>query len=129
MAPIEFDDAAWPLLNITMTGRPSDEQFRDYLVRYSGYLERERPYALIISTAQGMPISRPAHVKMQAEWMKEHREALARLCAGTAFVLPSPAMRGVLRAIVSLQKIPSPYEVFRTKTDGIAWAAAQLNVT
>lgn len=129
MEPIEFDDAGWPLLHITMTGRPTDEQFRDYLVRYSGYLERERPYALMISTPQGMPISKPAHVKMQAEWIKQNREALARLCAGIAFVLPSPAMRGVLRAIVSLQKIPSPYEVFRSEAEGLAWAGAQLNVT
>ena len=123
MANIEFDDAAWPVLIIHFrNGAPSDEEFEAYLETYSGYLARGERFATVFNTAPDMPMTKPRHAKLQAAWMKAQRETLSKWVRGTAFVLPSPVARGVLRAILAMQGMATAYEIFRGFDEALAWA-------
>lgn len=107
-------------------GQPTDEEFQAYLDEYNAVLRRRLPYASVTITMPHTPMTKARHARMQAKWMADQEEPIREFCAGAALVLPSPVMRGVLRAILSMQKMPIPYKVFREEDEGIRWALERL---
>ena len=124
--PITFDEGSWPLMVIRFSGSPTDEQFQAYLDRYERYLEKDQRYALVLVTEPNAPMTKSKHARMQAAWINEHYSRLGERCLGLAFVLPSPMMRGVLKAILSMQRLPVDYAVHGTEAEGREWANNQL---
>ncbi len=123
---IEIDDSRWPLMWVRFMGAPTDEEFQGYLDTYDTILLRGQRYVILLSTDPDMPMTKPRHAKMQAAWLKERAPELTRLCMGCAFSLPAPVARGVLRAILGIQRLPMPYEVFRDDASAIAWCEEAL---
>jgi hypothetical protein len=124
--PIEID-CAEPLLVVVRFRRgPSDDEFRQYLVDYRAILEREPRLGAVYATAPDMPLTPPRQVRLQARFMKEHRALMEQRVVGIAFALPSPLMRGVLRAVLTLQPMPCAHVVVGSEAEGVAWAKARL---
>ena len=122
MPAIQFDESRWPVLSITFTAEPTDEEFAEYLDRYSKvYIGRRERYALVLITAPGLPMTKPAQARAQANWIRDNEDVIENLCAGIAFVLPSPVQRGVLRAILWMQGLPAPHRVFQDVDEGHRW--------
>ena len=127
VSAIEFDESDWPLLRINFTAGPNDEEFDAYLRRYDEvYVRRGQRYGLMMVVHAGMPMTKTAHAKQQAEWIGNNEDVVRRLCAGIAFVLPSPLHRGVLRAILWMQGLPVPYKVFDDPQTGRVWLQGLL---
>lgn len=126
-ATIELDDSQWPLVVIRFTGAPTDEEFEEYLRLYESYLERTGRYGLVLVTEPDAPMTKSKHAKMQAQWIKDHFEILGRKCVGISFVLPGPMMRGVLKAILAMQKLPMDHTVFAREFDACQWIRDRIH--
>ena len=71
-----------------------------------------------------MPTGRQA--RLQANWMRDNEAQIRQRTLGIAFVISSPAVRGVLKAILALQSMPAPYRVESTAADAEAWLRERL---
>ena len=104
----------------------SDEEFAQYLDEYGRVLEAEARFGTVFVTAPNLPMPPGRHVRMQAHFLKTHTELVAERLVGAAFSLPSPLMRGVVRAILMLQPMLCPQTVVETEAEGVAWVKARL---
>jgi hypothetical protein len=123
---ITFDLSLWPVLVTSFSGEQSDKDFIGYLARYEELIERGERYGIVLVTEPKSPMMRPAHAKMQAEWIREREQIIRERCAGIAFVLPSAIMRGALKAILWMQPMPCRHAVFSLVNDGVEWVSARL---
>lgn len=124
MAHITIDDSRSPLLVIRYVGIVSDDEFKRYLDEMKAIRSRGPGVAVLDATGSG---STPAtQRKMQADWLRRNREMLRRNSLGTAFVIPSAAIRGVLTAILWISPLPSPHIVVSTYDEGERWAIERL---
>lgn len=102
-------------------GRPNDETFTDYLEQYQSLVDEGGEYVAMYVTDSDARMPSHRHAIRQAKWMKVNQEKTARLCRGLAFVLPSPLMRGFLRAVLQLQPLKVPHQVFRDEEPALSW--------
>ena len=107
-------------------GRPSDVEFRAYIDRYTELVKRGIPYATVYTTAPTARMPSPRSVRMQANWMKDHRDLAMSLNRGLAFHLPTPLMRGVLRGVLAIQPLGGEHIVVDTEAEALSWAHARL---
>lgn len=122
---IEIDDSRHPLVIVTFTGVATDAEFRDYLAGMTEMLQRRQVNAVILDSrraAQTPPVQR----KLQADWLKEHEPLLRRYSAGTAFIITSGLIRGILTAILWLQPLAGPHTVVATMEEAERWCAERL---
>jgi hypothetical protein len=124
---IIFDERDWPLMVIRFSGAPTDAEFEAYLERYEGYLNREDRYGLVMVTEPNSPMTKSKHARMQAAWIKERFDRLSSRCVGIAFVLPSPMMRGVLKAILAMQTLPVRHFVASQEGPAREWIQSRLD--
>lgn len=126
MGRIIVDAERHPRVHIRFDGAVDDDAFRRYLSEYSAQtLERGGPYTVLLDArAAGSTPSRQR--RAQADWMRDNAVELARLCQGAAFVIDNVAIRGILTAILWIQKIPMPHVVVRSVDEGEAWLDEQM---
>lgn len=124
---IRFETAHWPLLIVRFARHVTDDDFADYLDGMSAMLSRRERHALVLDASVGaLP---PVHrVRGQARWLREHRDAIAELCAGTVFVFRSRLFRHVMNAVFMLQPLPARFHVAHTIDEAAAWAAERLGI-
>lgn len=123
---IQLDESRKPLLVVTFTGVPTDEDFTAYLERQTRVvLRREKNVTLI--DAMGVVMVLPSQRKRQAEWQREHEPLLRTYSLGTSFAISSPVVRGFLTAILWVQPLPHPHHVAASRADAERWAIAQLD--
>jgi hypothetical protein len=125
--PIAIDDTRRPLIVVTFVGSATDAEFDAYLdaMATSVLARRERTVTLLDATRSDATPA--AQRRRQAEWLKTHDAELRRYSLGTAFVIRSPIVRGVLTAILWIQPMSVPYTVVATRNEGEAWAAEMLS--
>ncbi len=122
---VHVDESRRPLIVITFTGVPTDEDFTAYLETQTRVvLRRERNMVLI--DAMGVQSVLPSQRRQQAEWQLRHKEALRLYTIGTAFAIRSSVVRGFLTAILWVQPLPHPHHVAASRADAERWAIAQL---
>jgi len=108
-------------------GVPTDAMATAYLERYTELVQRGVPYTAVFATQISARMPSASQIRRQAAWVKEHRLLTQQYCKGLAFVLRSPAMRGVLRALLTMQPFAAEHIVVRDEAEAIAWARARLN--
>lgn len=126
LSPIVVDDDHAPLFVVRFSGRPTADEFEAYLDTLDAMLEDKDRYALMFVTAPGAKLPSHRHALRQATWISERKERIQARNAGVAFVLPSPLMRGFLRAVMAITPMHTAHEVFREESNGRDWARAQL---
>jgi len=126
LPPIEIDRSQALLVVVRFHGGPTDDEFRQYIADYVQVLENEPRFGAVFVTTPTMPMTPARQVRMQAQFMKEHRERIEQRVVGVAFSLPSPLMRGVLRGVLMLQPMPCQHTVVGTEAEGVAWVKARL---
>ncbi|ATB27507.1 hypothetical protein [Melittangium boletus] len=108
---ITFDDASWPLLTVSFTGKNSSQDFDAYLTRLSEYLQRGDKHAVIIDT-QGLSAGPTLEQRQrQVGWVQANLSALRLRSLGTAFVINSPFIRLALNIVYQIQPLPTPYTI------------------
>lgn len=104
-----------------MQRKMSDEEFRGYLEHYRTYLEGDRSFGLIFDVSVGFGFMPMTQVRMQMEFLSERAELIRKRVRGIAFVLPSPAHRGLLRAMLKMGSLPTDFTVVGTVDDARVW--------
>jgi len=79
-----------------------------------------KPLAIIFDASKASSLGL-SHQKLQVIWWKENEELMKNFCAGTAYIIPNAAIRGILKTIFSFQKQPVPYKIFETETEALTW--------
>jgi hypothetical protein len=123
---IETDKSQGLLVVIRFLGLPSESEFRQYLDDYAQMLREQTRFGTVFVTAPSLPMMPPRHARMQAQFIREHREEMIERVVCIAFALPTALMRGVLRGVFMLEASPSPYTVVSTEAEGVAWVKARL---
>jgi hypothetical protein len=103
------------------------KSLREHLDRQTAMIDDaiargHRSYLII--AAQGDHRPSPEVRKLQAEWMEQHREAIATTSIGISFVIDSPLVRGALTAIFWVTGSPVPYKVHSSLAEALAHGVA-----
>ena|SRR5579863_2818926 len=122
---ITQDTSRWPLVVFVSRDELGESDFDAYLAEYSRLLAGGKRYAAVFDAREAKPLDVKL-VKKQARWMDEHEAELKRLSVGIAFVIPSPMIRGVLRAILWLRPMPQPYNICETMPSALDWTVRRL---
>ncbi|MGH1343921.1 MAG: hypothetical protein ACRBN8_20350 [Nannocystales bacterium] len=123
--PYFFDDAQWPLAVLRIEGSITPEEEVEFSELSTRLPERGVRYAVVVDLAKsGTPT--PRFMRLQAKAQKLRNEGIRAHCAGIAFVIHSPMIRGALRAILHLQSLPCPQVVVASFDDARAWTTEQL---
>lgn len=123
----EFDRSQRPLISIHFTGaKATPENFDAYLEELNRNYAPKEPFALIFELSKA-PVPGPSYQLKQASWMKEHEGLIEQYCLGTAYVIPSTVMRGVLKFIFGIQGQPAPFKVVTTYEEGREWAKSMVD--
>lgn len=119
------DESRFPLVVVTFREVADDREFDAYLDRMSALVRRQKKNVVILdaSEAGAAPASQR---KKQADWITQNSELLRAHSLGTAFVISSPLVRGMLTAIFWLQPMPNPHAVVGTYAEAERWAIEQL---
>ena len=63
----------------------------------------------------------PSMLRHAAEWMRTRKPRIATHGLAFAFVLPSPVIRGMLKAILWMAPLPAPHQVTSTVQEALTW--------
>ena len=115
-----------PIIQVVFTGENADEtNFPFYMDEVKTVYEQQQQVAIIFDATKAVMPSL-SFQKMQADWLKENEKLMKDFCAGTAYIIPSAIIRGVLKTIFAFQKQPVPYLICKTKTEAEFWVKQQL---
>lgn len=113
------------LIVVTFVGEATDAEFDAYLEQMAKELRATKePTASILDGSRATGASARQREK-QARWMKDNHDLLSTKSTGSAFVISSRIIRGILTAIFWVQKPPGPYVIVETMTEARAWARSQ----
>jgi hypothetical protein len=121
---IDIEDR-FPLVVFTFRGTITMPELERYLSESERLLERTQPYAGLVIAADVRPLE-VALVRRQAQWMKVNRERVKQKSLGVALVIPSPMIRGVLKAILWLEPMPQPHKLCSNLEDAVSWVHEKL---
>lgn len=125
MSTISCDDSRWPLVEVAFKGNLRDDDFDGYLTFLERCHSRRQTWALLLDGTSVRGVSALQRKRM-ADFLHEHEALARRHCAGTAFVIDSPLLRGTLTAIFWFQKQPTPYVVVARREQAVAWLQEQV---
>ena len=126
--PYALDDSRWPLVVLRVVGSITPAEEIEFTERSTRLPERGERYVVIVDLSEAGTPS-PRFVRLQAKAQKLRADGLRTHCAGIAFVIGSPMLRGALRAILHLQSLPCPQMVVASLAQGHAWTREQLSAT
>ncbi|MCP4196243.1 MAG: hypothetical protein GY762_03755 [Proteobacteria bacterium] len=124
---IRLDTSNWPILALTPTDNASDQSIQDFMGEFFDMLmaKKER-YALIVDLRKRTNMSRKQR-KLMSDELNKHKEFAEEYNAGTALIVNSGVMRGIMMSVFWLFNPKHPTDVFKTTEDAFAWANSQLN--
>lgn len=126
VAAITIDDSRHPLVLVTFAGTATDAEFQSYLERMETLVLQRRETNCTILDASRAGDTPAKQRRMQAEWLKRNDALLKAYSVGTAFVITSPLVRGLLTAILWLTPMPTAHVVVASIDEAEAWARARL---
>jgi hypothetical protein len=123
-----IDESEWPLLRLTY---PEDAQLGETTEMLAAvrafYARNTKPFAWVVDASQtAFPDAKARRVTAEHETLAQHHLRLFN--CGTAFVIPSTFVRGVLTAIFWLSPPQYPHDVFSTLDPARDWALERLRL-
>jgi hypothetical protein len=83
--------------------------------------DRRTPYSIVLDNRLAQNMS-PTQRKLIADHMAAREQQTRNLCLGSAFVLNSAVMRGILTAVFWMRKPVVPTKVFAELDEATLWA-------
>ncbi|MEW5850924.1 MAG: STAS/SEC14 domain-containing protein [Myxococcota bacterium] len=120
-----FDTAQWPLAIVTLTGKPTDEQFAAYVRDLSALVKRPGPSAIVVDATQAPQLS-PGQRESMGKAIKDHAEDLQLNVRGVAYVFSSALQRFVLSSIFLVGGFPTAHTVVSTREEALAWCRERI---
>jgi hypothetical protein len=125
MNRIHVDRSCLPVVIVTMQGVVPDAEYVAYLDEMSAMMAgRQSRIAIVDGTMSEM--NSPKHGRMQANWLRKERDALASLNFGTALVINRPVVRFSLSAMLAFAPIPGTFKVVSHLGEAASWASQRL---
>lgn len=124
--PVRIDDSRHPLVVVEFNGTATDQEFDAYLEQMTKLVLERRKKNVTIFDATRSGDTSPKQRRKQAEWLKSNAEMLRMYSLGTAFVITSPLVRGMLTAILWITPMPAPHTVVATYGEAERWAIGRL---
>ena len=123
---ITFDDASWPLLTVSFTGKNSLQDFDAYLEKVTEYLHRGEKHVVVLDT-RGLTTGPTLEQRQrQVGWIHANLSALRQRSLGNAFVITSPFIRLAMNIVYQLQPLPTPYTIVGDIKVARSWALGRL---
>lgn len=126
--PYVFDGERDPLIYMHLHGWAKDRDLQQLLGDMDRLVQRERPFAAVLD-CQELRVPELAQLRRLAGWFGDNFDAAAHYHRGVACVVTSPMVRGSLRTVMQLQRMPMPIHVVESVALGFEWAASKLEVT
>jgi len=124
---VTIDLSFMPIFMVVHEGVLTDREFKDYLRDVERTLYGpDAKMRVLVQDARTSGQVPAIQRKMQADWLKQHEARLRDLTLGSAFVIDSALVRGLLTAILWLQPLPMPHEVCATIEGALDWADTKL---
>jgi hypothetical protein len=123
--PLLVDRQALPLLRLKYVGDYTDDELLKFLEQVNSALALPGAKAGLIDLCEATAGS-AGQRKLQASWIRDHKQVLARDFVATAIVTDSAVIRGTVTAIFWVQPLPMPTHVAATVDAAMAWLAPYL---
>ncbi|MEQ8460276.1 MAG: hypothetical protein RLO52_44835 [Sandaracinaceae bacterium] len=117
-SPITVREAG-PVTITIFDGEQLEADVDAYLEGLRELHDRDRPY--IGASLMLRYSAAPGQLRRVGEWMREHKDDVARLCVGSAIIAPRVGFRFVLSSLFMIQRMPMPYTVVSGSREAAEW--------
>jgi hypothetical protein len=118
--PLYVDRESLPLLRLRYVGEYSVAELTEFLRELDAVLDLPRRKACLIDLTGAKPGSATQR-QMQANWIGEREEVLARGFSAAALVTDSAIIRGAITAVFWIRPLPFPTQVTPTLKSAEEW--------
>ena len=123
---IQLDTSNWPIMILTPTDNVTDQSVEDFMTTFFEVVRAKKErYALIVDLRQKTNLSYKQRRLMTAQ-LNENKEFAEQYNAGTALIVNSAVVRGIMMSVFWLFNPKHPTDVFKTMEDAFTWANARL---
>ncbi|MCC6644131.1 MAG: hypothetical protein IT374_00985 [Polyangiaceae bacterium] len=126
MSGFEFDDRRFPLVVVRTPAEFRDADLTEVFRRFEANFARRERYALLLDTTPVLHVPTAKQRAMISTWEKAHVADTRRWNVGTALVVTSALVRGVLTALAWAVPDETPRVHVATAREATAWCAARL---
>lgn len=113
------------ITTIAFNAHPTEQDVLDFIKLNETLLGKDVRHCTVVDMRLMLEAT-PRQRKMVADYMKSHFATLKAWRAGTAFVASSSVVRGIVAAIMWLQRPPYPWKIVANVETGIRWCEEQL---
>ena len=109
------------------------DNFRSYLEEEGERLREAmsisaNPLKAVVVVDGSVALMPPAEArKLQAEWLKEYGDVLARVTHKIGFVLPNPLLRNLVGTVMKMTPMPCPTTVHPDLEQALDWAITEAD--
>jgi len=123
----QFDPSDFPIVIVRFTGaKAEDQNFKAYLEELHQAYQPQQPFTYLFDASQAT-LPGFKYQKMQADWLRDNEQLMKKYCLGTAYVIPNPLVRNVLKGILALQQQPVPHQVVSSEAEAREWCERKLS--
>ncbi|MBF5045211.1 STAS/SEC14 domain-containing protein [Aggregicoccus sp. 17bor-14] len=122
---VVVNEELYPLVIIELHGQIDDEQFREYLRKLDALVPRPEKRVIFYDLRAGKNLTYEQR-QWQAEWQKKNAEAVRQMNLGVAFVIDNPLLRVIVRAVLFIQPIGCPSQIFGSVEEAYRWSCDLL---
>lgn len=125
---VEFDPRSWPLLLVRLVGRDNDDTVQEMLDGFFHHLSRSRCAVILDTSELVYPTLQDAQrwTRQEGNWLRQHRQLVAKNCCAVAFVITNPAVRFILSGVLLIAPLPCDHTVVSTQLEARAFCENQL---
>jgi len=122
----DFDESHPRTVIVNYHSLMSDADFEATLARFDHIMASRSVRYVVILNVLHSKMGPFSQARRQAEWMRDRAALMKSKLLGIAMVMPSAAIRGVMRVITGIQPMPVTYSMVGTLQEAQEWAAEQI---
>jgi len=130
MAIVDIDENRWPIVIITLSGKESCKDIKDFLSKLESFQSRDEEFCFVLDLREMHRLA-PEARDMLFGWLKN---ADLHELAGTALVVSSPIMRLYLSTVLwfarslSHQKVRFRHKTMESLNEAYEWSRSCLHL-
>jgi hypothetical protein len=118
---VTWNEAAWPVVQITFGDAKSDEHFLWVLRQFETLFARRDRYLFLIDALKATKIPSAAARHAIGKWQNDHQDESKRWCAGGSILVSSALVRGAVTAMSWVHKPPVKQYFAPARKEGVEW--------
>ncbi len=119
VALLEVDDRAWPFVVSVIPADPNEKFFTAFFAKQTELLERKQRWVHVVDVRPVVKLPDAKVRQLIADHSKVMEEASSKYNAGTATIIKSSLVRGILTAIHWLRPPPHPFSNVATPHEAV----------